>query len=77
MSFDKAIRYNKEHRREYHDSRAFDRTCRCHGSCPYCERNRRYRELRLKEKEKYDIKEYKNDTDTGIDNEESDTDDWI
>lgn len=77
MSFDKAIKYNKEHRKEYNDSRAFDRTCRCHGSCSYCERNRRYREFRLKEKTKYDIKEYEYDTDTGDDNKESDTSDWI
>lgn len=40
MSLDKAIKHKKEHRKEYRDSRRFDRTCRCHGSCPYCERNR-------------------------------------
>jgi len=22
------------------DSRKFDRTCRCHGTCSYCQRNR-------------------------------------
>ena len=24
----------------YRKSRRFDRTCRCHGSCPYCRNNR-------------------------------------
>lgn len=77
MSFDKAIEHHKEHRKEYTDSRAFDRTCRCHGSCAYCEGNRRYREFRLEEKYKYDIKEYEDDTDTEVYDIESDYDDRI
>ncbi|MFN0077385.1 MAG: hypothetical protein ACKVY0_13015 [Prosthecobacter sp.] len=27
----------------YRKSRAFDRSCRCHGSCGYCLRNRMHR----------------------------------
>lgn len=40
MSLDKAIKYRKEKRKPYYKSGRFDRTCRNHGSCPYCERNR-------------------------------------
>ena len=40
MSLDKAIKYGKEKRVEYRRSLAFDRSCRNHGRCSYCENNR-------------------------------------
>lgn len=40
MSLDKAIEHNKEKRKPYRKSKVFDRTCRNHGSCGYCEGNR-------------------------------------
>ena len=40
MSLDKAIKYGKEHRKPYRGSKAFDKSCRNHGGCPYCEANR-------------------------------------
>jgi hypothetical protein len=40
MSLDKAIEHKKERRKQFQKSKAFDRTCRNHGSCPYCESNR-------------------------------------
>jgi len=40
MSLEKAIKYNKEYRKPYRGSKAFDCTCRNHGSCSYCEHNR-------------------------------------
>ena len=40
MALTKGIKYGKEHRKEYYDSRAVDRTCRSHGSCPWCRGNR-------------------------------------
>ena len=40
MSLEKAIKHKKEHRQPYYDSRRFDWTCRSHGRCSYCERNR-------------------------------------
>lgn len=40
MSLDKAIKHGKEHRKPYIGSRAFDRSCRNHGSCPFCTANR-------------------------------------
>lgn len=43
MSLDKAIQYGKERRKLYYRSKAFDRSCRNHGGCPWCERNRKYK----------------------------------
>ena len=40
MSLEKAIKHNKEKRKPYRGSKAFDCTCRNHGSCAYCESNR-------------------------------------
>lgn len=37
---DKAIQHKKEKRKPYRGSKAFDHTCRNHGSCSYCESNR-------------------------------------
>lgn len=44
MSLEKAIKYRKEKRKEYRGSKAFDRTCRNHGSCGWCESNRTFSE---------------------------------
>lgn len=46
MSLDKAIRSGKEHRKKYYGSKAIDRSCRNHGSCPWCEKNRQYKNLK-------------------------------
>lgn len=43
MSLDKAIASGKEHRKNYRGSKALDRSCRNHGSCPYCISNRKHR----------------------------------
>ena len=40
MSLEKAIAHGKEHRKPYRGSKAFDCSCRNHGSCGYCESNR-------------------------------------
>jgi hypothetical protein len=40
MSLDKAIKSKKEKRKPYRKSKAFDRTCRNHGSCNWCRDNR-------------------------------------
>lgn len=40
MSLEKAILSGKEKRKAYRGSKAFDHTCRNHGSCSYCESNR-------------------------------------
>ena len=43
MSLDKAIKFGKEHRNPYTGSKAIDASCRNHGSCPYCTKNRRHK----------------------------------
>ena len=40
MSLNKGIDSGKERRKQYRDSRLFDVTCRNHGSCGWCEKNR-------------------------------------
>lgn len=46
MSLDKAIRHGKERRKPYYRSQRFDRTCRNHGSCPYCAMGRMHKHKR-------------------------------
>ena len=50
---DKAIKSGKERRKPYYGSAKHDRTCRNHGSCPYCAKARKLkaRKLALKAKE--------------------------
>lgn len=43
MSLDKAIAHKKEKRRPYRKSKAFDPTCRNHGSCAWCVENRKHK----------------------------------
>lgn len=43
MSLDKAIEHGKEHRKPYYKAKAIDPTCRNHGSCDVCKRNRLYK----------------------------------
>lgn len=42
MPLDKAIASGKEHRKPFYGPKAIDKTCRNHGSCPYCYGNRTY-----------------------------------
>lgn len=53
MGLEKSIKSGKERRKQYRGAKGVDRSCRNHGSCPYCEENRRYRERRLKIDKKY------------------------
>ena len=58
MSLDKSIQYGKEQRVQYRRSLAFDRSCRNHGNCGYCESNRTIqsqRELRRIESQEHDL----------------------
>jgi hypothetical protein len=57
MSLEKAIRYRKEKRKPYYDSRRFDWTCKNHGSCDYCERRRLYNRRKTDEWSKLMLKE--------------------
>lgn len=43
MALNKAIEHGKEKRHPYRRSKAFDRTCRNHGTCKWCEENRKFK----------------------------------
>lgn len=40
MSLEKGIKYGKEHRKQYINSKLFDYSCRNHGSCDWCKSDR-------------------------------------
>jgi len=45
-------------KKPYRHSRAFDTTCRNHGSCPYCERGRLHNANRTEAESEADLDEY-------------------
>jgi len=57
MSLDKAIKYNKEHRKPYIGAKAIDRTCRNHGSCEWCKGNRLYQQNKADEASRQALEE--------------------
>ena len=64
MSLDKAIGHGKEKRKPYKGAKAIDCTCRNHGSCEWCKRNRLYQQLRMDEASKQEFKEFENEEDS-------------
>ena len=48
---DKAIVHGKEHRRPYRGAKAIFRSCRNHGSCPYCRDNRLHKFRRREDRQ--------------------------
>jgi len=58
MSLDKAIASGKEKRKPYRKAKRFDTSCRNHGSCPYCERNRLHKFIKREVAAEYELKEY-------------------
>lgn len=40
---DKAIEHGKENRKQYRGAKAIDKTCRNHGTCPWCQGNRKHK----------------------------------
>ena len=61
MSMEKGIEHNKEHRKPYHGSKAFDPSCRPHGSCGWCLKNRQYKNLKRKMKADASMEDIQND----------------
>ena len=57
MSLDKAIAHGKAKRKAYRGSKAIDKTCRNHGSCPYCRQNRlhKFRDRRAEERPRWKL----------------------
>ena len=60
MSLNKAIEHKKEKRKPYYGSKAIDKTCRNHGSCEWCEENRKHKHKKKEEAMKDRIIEYEN-----------------
>lgn len=48
MSFDKNYPNRKDHRKSFYNSKAFDRSCRNHGACPYCLDSRMHKHKKRK-----------------------------
>lgn len=46
MGFEKAIEHGKTKRKAYKGSKAFDCSCRNHGTCEWCRENRMYKTIR-------------------------------
>lgn len=58
MSFLKAIESGKENRKFYRGSKVFNKTCRNHGSCPYCKDNRLHNGTKREKATKLAIDEF-------------------
>jgi hypothetical protein len=60
MSLEKAIQHGKEKRAQYQGrtSKRFDRSCRNHGNCGYCENNRLFSFKKLKFRAEQEIEEW-------------------
>ena len=58
MGLEKAIKYKKEKRQPYRGSKAFDCTCRNHGTCGWCRENRLHNTKVKEEKMQALIKEF-------------------
>lgn len=58
MGLEKAILHGKEKRKPYTGAKRYFRSCRNHGGCPWCTRNRTYkmrdRHPRTKEDEEWE-----------------------
>ncbi len=59
MGFDKDYPNRKDHRKPYRGSKRFDRSCRNHGNCPYCENGRQHNHQKAKEYAEEQLKEWK------------------
>lgn len=55
---DKAILHGKEYRKPYRKSKAFDCSCRNHGSCGYCEDNRTFFDRKARKFADDEIREF-------------------
>lgn len=62
MSFDKNYPKRKDWRKQYRGAKSIDKSCRNHGNCEWCRRNRTFRSKKIKASSiaelKYFIKGY-------------------
>lgn len=57
MSLNKAIKYGKEHRKEYTGAKRVSPSCRNHKGCKWCEDNRTYHNRKQIQKTLVDVDE--------------------
>ena len=62
MGLEKAIAAGKEHRKPYSGCKSYDQTCRNHGGCERCLRQRTYRTQKELEKCRFSRKDAESDT---------------
>ena len=58
MSLDKSIQFGKSHRKPYRGAKAIDATCRNHGSCKWCEKNRMHKNEKRELAAEQELREY-------------------
>lgn len=61
MSLDKAIEHGKEHRKQYTGAKAKDSTCRNHGDCPRCRKDRMHKQMKQEEAARQALEEVEDD----------------
>ena len=60
MGLWKAIEHKKEKRKQYRGSKLFDVSCRNHGTCEWCQRNRHHKNKVREEAAKEELKDSQN-----------------
>lgn len=58
MPLNKAIEHGKEHRKPYTGAKAIDCSCRNHGDCEWCKRNRLHQAIKMDEASNQRLEEY-------------------
>ena len=51
---------SREHRRQWRGSKLYDKSCRSHGTCPWCQHNRNRQKLIMKIRINELLKDYEN-----------------
>lgn len=57
MSLNKAIEHGKEHRKQYTGAKYNDSSCRNHGDCPRCRKDRMYQQMKQEEASRQALEE--------------------
>ena len=58
MTLNKSIEHGKVHRKQYTGAKAVDKTCRNHGSCAWCEENRKHSRTKREMAADQDMQEF-------------------
>ena len=66
MTLDKSIQSGKERRKPYRGAKSIDSTCRNHGSCEWCRRNRAHKNKKRELAAEWELRDYDGKTDKPI-----------